>query len=114
LANLQACKYTGTGRAAVVAEPGVNDKPPVKGCGSMNIEQSARDIEMVEKALETLSEHFDCVMIFVNRHESDGTEHLSAGRGNFYARVGQIREWLVQEEHKSRLEIECSIMEDEE
>lgn len=93
---------------------GVNDKPRQKGFGHVMNAQNQRDIELVENALNVLSEHFDSVSIFVNRHEGDGTEHLSAGRGNFYARIGQVKEWLLQEEHKSRLEVECSIMEDEE
>jgi hypothetical protein len=80
----------------------------------VSTDQAARDVEMVEKALDILSEHFDCVSIFASRHEADGTEHLSAGRGNFYGRLGQIKEWLIQEEHKSRLEVECAFTDEAE
>ncbi len=98
----------------LIAEAARHDKPPVKGFGHVMNAQNQRDVEMIEAALGVLSEYFDCVTIFANRHEGDGTEHLAAGRGNFYARIGQVKEWLIQEEHKSRLEVECSIMEDEE
>lgn len=73
-----------------------------------------QDSELIENALNTLGEHFDSITIFANKHEGKGTEYLADGRGNWYGRIGQIREWLLKEDHKSRLEVECNTMEDDE
>lgn len=56
--------------------------------------------EKIEQAIRTLSEHFDSVHIFANRHLNDnsGTVKWSLGSGNWYARYGQIREWVRMEE----------------
>lgn len=59
------------------------------------------DIERVKNAINTLVEHFDAVQIFASRHEpetEDGTVHVNLGRGNWFARFGHVRTWLVKEE----------------
>lgn len=68
-------------------------------------ELTNEEIKAVEKAVETLGEHFDAVQIFVNRHESSkgGTVRFNDGRGNWFARYGQVREWLIREEETSRV-----------
>jgi len=41
-----------------------------------------------------LMEHFDTVEIFVTKHDKEGTLSLAKGDGNWYARIGQINEWM--------------------
>ena len=55
---------------------------------------------LLEAAAAKLGEHFDTVQIFVTRVVDDGklcgnTEDLSTGLGNWYARTGQVRDWLT-------------------
>lgn len=60
--------------------------------------------EMVINAAKMLGEHFDSVQIFCTRHEGGpdgGTFSTSRGVGNFYARYGQVREWLLEQDSKT-------------
>lgn len=62
--------------------------------------QEQEDRKRIDDAVKTLSEHFDTVQIFVTRHEGvlGGTVASTIYEGNFYARYGQIREWLLKTE----------------
>lgn len=56
---------------------------------------------LVTDALNKLAEHVDAVTIFVSKRRTDGmdgTWKLSNGRGNFYARYGHVKEWVLAEE----------------
>ena len=59
-------------------------------------EINERDAAIISKAVSELSPHFDSIHIFATRHEGSDTLTISKGHGNWYARSGQIREWLVQ------------------
>lgn len=64
-----------------------------------------RDVELIDGYIDQLGEHFDTVQIFVTRHmpaELDGTITVNRGAGNWCARYGQVREWLIYEEEKIR------------
>ncbi len=64
-----------------------------------------QDAALIWKALHSLGEHFDSVHIFATRHEpaeAKGTITFNDGVGNWYARYGQIREWLLQADESSR------------
>jgi hypothetical protein len=66
-----------------------------------------RDMDLIMKAAQALGENFDAVQIFVSRHEPEvekGTIRASAGVGNWYARVGQVGEWLMRHEEEVRAE----------
>lgn len=54
-------------------------------------------IELVQKHIAQLSEHFDSVQIFVTRHdgESGSTLGVNLGEGNWYARRGHVEDWLT-------------------
>lgn len=55
-----------------------------------------QDAKVVDDVRDKLLEHFDVVVILVQRH-SGGTENTaaySACGGNFYAQLGQVQEWL--------------------
>ncbi len=58
------------------------------------------DQKRLKAALDSLSEHFDAVQIFATRQESSlgGVVRCSEGVGNWYARYGQIRCWLLHQE----------------
>jgi hypothetical protein len=63
-------------------------------------ERKAEDLRRIEEALDLLIEHFDCVQIFATRDESGelgGTVRISRGRGNWYARFGQVMLWVERE-----------------
>ena len=60
--------------------------------------------KLVDNAIDQLREHCDSVHIFVTMPTSDGNPHTAAaekGAGNFYARLGQIEEWLcIQKQYQ--------------
>jgi hypothetical protein len=52
------------------------------------------DEQYVEGIVTELLKHFDTVQIFVTRQEPDAhTVAVSIGRGNWYARYGQVAAW---------------------
>lgn len=57
------------------------------------------DLELIQKALDTLGEYFDAVQIFATRHEESegGTIRVSKGVGNYYARYGHIALWMQKQ-----------------
>ena len=66
------------------------------------------EVEIVRRAVLSLGEHFDPVQIFVTRSEECGkqlTTNINLGSGNWFARYGQVKEWVVKEEEASRIEI---------
>ena len=63
------------------------------------------DYLKVKAAVDAISEHFDTVQIFVNRHESsllDGTMNINYGVGNWFSRYGQVREWCIKQDEYVR------------
>lgn len=59
------------------------------------------DMKLLDNALKLISEHFDTVQIFATRHEPEvhtGTVNSYKGVGNWYARYGQIKEWVAKVE----------------
>lgn len=64
------------------------------------------ELKLVEKTATDLAEHFDSVQIFASRHEpalESGTVTLNVGLGNFYARYGQVREWITMQDERERM-----------
>lgn len=69
------------------------------------------DKQRINAALDQLGEHYDAVQIFCSRHESGeegGSIHFSFGCGNWFARYGQIRNWLVAEEEGTRIHVRAN------
>lgn len=70
--------------------------------------QADRDaiVKRVKDAAILLAEHVDTVQIFVTFHAEDGesTASYEHGQGNFYARQGQVDEWLTIQREYQRLE----------
>lgn len=64
----------------------------------------AEESKLVLDAAKALGEHFDAVEILVSRHDADGTRTVAKGCGNWHARLGVVREWLVNTEEQIREE----------
>lgn len=59
-----------------------------------------RDMALLKKAAGQLMEHFDTVQIFVTKQCEGAGDTVNAnwGCGNWFARYGQVRGWLVYQE----------------
>lgn len=67
---------------------------------------SEADMARLDEAMKVLEEHFDTVQIFTTRYdggEGHGTVYGIRAHGNFYARYGQVRHWLLVEDESSRM-----------
>lgn len=62
------------------------------------------DQQFVQETVAKLGEMFDSVRVFVTVHDgSTSTTHsYETGSGNFYAQLGQIREWLAIQDQYQR------------
>ena len=71
----------------------------------MNDTEREADLARIKKCCSELGEYFDAVEIFVTRHEAGedgGTVNVNWGCGNWFARYGQIRAWIVKEDEADR------------
>ena len=59
-------------------------------------EESEREIsELVDQCVARLMEHCDAVQIFVSvQDKDDKTSVYRGGRGNYFARLGMVKEWV--------------------
>jgi hypothetical protein len=67
------------------------------------------DIERLKQASENLGVHFDTVQILATRHipgEDEGTINVSYGVGNWCARYGQTKEWLIRCDARTKKYVE--------
>jgi hypothetical protein len=73
----------------------------------MDSEISADDEKVIQKALDTLREHFDWAQIFVGRKNETGeaTDNACQGSGDWFARYGAIDCWLIKRKEETRLEV---------
>jgi len=71
----------------------------------MNAEEKQK---ILKEALVKLGEHFDYIQVFVGVREQGETYCASTGNGEWYARYGACREWIIQEEEQMR----CGIRKD--
>lgn len=69
----------------------------------MTDEERDRKLKFIENQAKFIrSQGFDSVTVFANVYEPDGnTSYWTIGDGNWCARFGQIREWLVRTEGQS-------------
>jgi hypothetical protein len=56
---------------------------------------------IVNAAVAQLAEHFDTVQIFVTHQEGQDTNAYWHGTGNWYARMGQVSEFLVMQDARA-------------
>lgn len=68
--------------------------------------ETEKALEMAREFTAKLMEYSDSVQVFLTVHDpSSGiTRHVTHGAGNWFAREGQVREWVVQNEEHSRSE----------
>ena len=63
-------------------------------------------LALLEKHCAGIGEHFDTVQIFVTCFDAEqGTCNASYGSGNWFARRGQIQDWLVKKNEETRIDI---------
>lgn len=74
----------------------------------MDDELRAAEIEAQDRALDLLNEHYENITIFASRFDPATGHTLSTwrGRGNWHARHGQIREWVIKQDAKAAIEAE--------
>lgn len=70
------------------------------------------DIKLVEQSMNVLREHFDTVQIFASRQDEDGTVNATQGVGNWFARYGQVKDWIHRSEENTRIEARKNYDED--
>lgn len=66
-----------------------------------------RIIKLVDDAASSLLEHCDSVRIFVTMPSQDtalNTASYSSGRGNYHAQVGQIKEFIIRDDERIRID----------
>lgn len=69
--------------------------------------QAQSDLSQLKLATTQLGEHFDTVQIFVTRYEpaeDGGTTNIHYGTGNWFARFGHVRDWIVKREEDAKIE----------
>lgn len=72
----------------------------------MSEETQDAEIEMVQKHVTELGEFWDNVSIFVSKHEEGtdrGTVTVNLGSGNYYARIGHVKDWIIKEDEETRI-----------
>lgn len=77
----------------------------------MSTDEGADDRKFIDAKVAEMMERFDSVMVFATKHEGgdDGlTRGYNRGRGNFFTRYGQIREWLIYEEEATRVKVRAN------
>lgn len=71
--------------------------------------------KLLQSAVDKLGEHFDAVQILVSYNKEGDTAGGFRGTGNWYARIGLAREFLLQDEQRALAhEIAQAISTDEE
>ncbi len=66
-------------------------------------EQKERDHKVLDSVLAGLSEHFDNVQIIATRSDGTDTLVIDRGTGNWYARYGAVREWIIIQEERTKI-----------
>lgn len=66
-------------------------------------EQRDKKLELIKNQVRILMDSFDTVMIFATKHdpESENTTMFNQGSGNYFARYGQVKDWINHEEGKT-------------
>jgi len=57
--------------------------------------EKERAQELVDKFIKEVGEFVDTAQIFLTFHDGEMTSSYDKGMGNFFARKGQVDEWLV-------------------
>lgn len=72
------------------------------------IDKPDPDEQRLQDAVDALAEHYDSLIIFATRYESEaesgeqGTVGITRRRGNYYASCGLVRGWVKQQDEHER------------
>lgn len=62
--------------------------------------------DLLYEEAQKMGEHFDSIQMIATLKDEDGNTQIHAcGAGNFYARAGSAREWLIREEERCRIKV---------
>jgi hypothetical protein len=64
----------------------------------MDDTQRDKKMALIENQCKILMSSFDSVIIFATKYENGDTAHFVEGDGNWFARYGQVREWVNSQE----------------
>lgn len=66
-------------------------------------EQREKKLELIRNQAKILSPSFDTVMIFATKYdpETGDTSQFNFGIGNWFARYGQVKDWIIAEDGKT-------------
>lgn len=60
--------------------------------------------ERIQRIVAQLQEHCDSVQVFATFRYDGETAGISVGSGNWYARLGQIKDWLLRLDEQAKCE----------
>ena len=60
--------------------------------------------KLVQRKVSELLEHCDSAQIFITKHAENVTQSYTWGAGNWYARDGQVRGWIQQNDEGCRID----------
>lgn len=64
-------------------------------------------LDVLKRHTAQIMEHFDAIQIFATKEnaEEQTTTVMSWGGGNWYARFGQVQEWIVQQNARAEIKV---------
>jgi hypothetical protein len=68
-------------------------------------DEKDNEIEIIERHVAAMMEHFDSCQVICTRTVNRSTELVQAGGGNWYARTGAVREWMYRNDIQTQIEI---------
>lgn len=71
----------------------------------MDDTQRDKKLEFLQNQVKFMRGHFDTVIVFASHHDdtSGDTSYWVEGSGNFCARYGQVREWMLKQESEFKV-----------
>ena len=64
----------------------------------MTDEQREKKMALLENQAKLLMQSFDSVQIFCTKYEGEDTANYVFGGGNFWARYGHVRGWILRQD----------------
>lgn len=61
--------------------------------------EQERLLQIVKDVTKVLRQDFDTVQVFTTKHVDDdfGTHNFRYGSGNYFARLGQVKNWILEQ-----------------
>lgn len=69
--------------------------------------ETEQALELAKQATAKIMELCDSCQIFLTVYDAEtgATKHVTHGAGNWFSREGHVREWVLQNEERSRAEV---------